>query len=212
MRAPGWYQRRVFPWLNDKLASDPELLRIRAQSVAAARGRVIEIGFGTGLNVSFYPDAVKELVAVEPNAGMVERGRDRIEAARFPVTVVQADAEHLPFEDASFDTAVSVLTLCSVSDPARALAELHRVLRPDGRLLLLEHGLADDPSVARWQNRLDWLQGRVACGCHLNRPIAALARRQGFGFDRIEQYFAPKMPRTHGWITVGEAAKGPPVQ
>src|SRR5262245_50950839 len=175
--APGIYERRVFPWLNDKLNADPELLRIRAETVGAATGRTIEIGFGTGLNLSHYPRGVSALVAIEPNQGMLARSRPRIEAVAFPVEVIQAPAEALPLADRSFDTAVSVLTLCSVADPARVLAELHRVLRDDGRLIVLEHGLADAPNVARWQMRLDWLQGRLACGCHLTRPIEKLLQR-----------------------------------
>jgi ubiquinone/menaquinone biosynthesis C-methylase UbiE len=207
LRGAGFYEGRVFPWINDKLCSDPELQRIRAAAVAPARGRVIEIGFGSGLNVPHYGAAVTQLVAIEPNAGMLERAQPRIRDAAFPVEVIASTAERLPLPDRSFDTAVSVLTLCSVSDPAQVLGELHRVLRDDGQLLLVEHGLADDAGVARWQNRLDWLQGKLACGCHLNRPVARLAQAAGFRTEQLEQYFAPKMPRTHGWVTVGTSLK-----
>jgi SAM-dependent methyltransferase len=200
-RGGGFYESRVFPWLNDKLCADPELERIRAP----AAGRVLEIGFGTGLDLPHYSKSVTALVAIEPNAGMLERAAPRIANAAFPVEVITGTAEHLPLPDHSFDTAVSVLTLCSVSDPAQVLRELHRALRPEGRLLLLEHGLADDAAVARWQHRLDWLQGKLACGCHLTRPIARLARDQGFGFEQIQQHFVPGMPRTHGWVTLGVA-------
>jgi SAM-dependent methyltransferase len=204
---PGIYERRVFPWLNDKLNSDPELLRIRAEVIAAAMGRTIEIGFGTGLNLSHYPRTVSALVGVEPNEGMLERARSRMEAVAFPVEVIHAAAEILPMAERSFDTAVSVLTLCSVADPARVLAELHRVLRDDGRLIVLEHGLAETPGVAKWQARLDWLQGKLACGCHLTRPIAQLLRSSGFDVTGLRRFYAAKMPPTHGWVTVGVAAK-----
>jgi SAM-dependent methyltransferase len=205
--AQGFYGRRVFPWLNDKLNADPELVRIRAEAIAAAKGRTIEIGFGTGLNLPHYTAAVTELVAVEPNEGMLERAAPRINAASFPVQVIHAAAETLPLPERSFDTAVSVLTLCTVGEPGLVLSELHRVLRDDGRLVILEHGLAEEPGVARWQMRLDWLQGKLACGCHLTRPIADLLGRAAFRFDTVRQFFAPNMPRTHGWVTVGVAVK-----
>ncbi len=208
MRAtPGLYERRVFPWLNDRLNADPELVRIRAEAIAGARGRTIEIGFGTGLNLRHYTAAVSALVAIEPNEGMLLRAGPRIQAAAFPVEVIHAAAETLPLEDRSFDTAVSVLTLCTVCEPARVLDELRRVLRDEGRLIVLEHGLAQEPSVAKWQTRLDWLQGKLACGCHLTRPIVELLHRSGFRIETVRQFFAPKMPRTHGWVTVGVAAK-----
>lgn len=203
----GLYGRRVFPWLNDKLNSDPELVRIRTEAIGEARGRTIEIGFGTGLNLAHYPAAVSELVAIEPNEGMLARAGPRIEAAGFPVKVIHAAAETLPLDDRSFDTAVSTLTLCTVADPASVLRELHRVLRDEGRLIVLEHGLAEEASVAKWQVRLDWLQGKLACGCHLTRPIGELLERAGFRVEAMRKFFAPKMPRTHGWLTVGVAAK-----
>ena len=204
----GFYESRVFPWLNDRLTAGPSLAAIRAEAVGSARGRVVEIGFGSGLNLAHYPASVQSLVAVEPSAGMRARSRERIAAARFPVEVIEGVAERLPLPDEGFDTAVSTLTLCSVSQPAAALGELWRVLRDDGRLIVLEHGLADDAGVARWQHRLNGLQGVLACGCHLDRPIAALVRGQGFRFETLRSFYAPKMPRTHGWVTVGVAVKG----
>jgi len=205
----GFYESRVFPWLNDRLNADPTLEQIRAEAVSGASGRVVEIGFGSGLNLSHYPRAVQSLVAVEPNDGMHARARPRIAAARFPVEVIQGTAEHLPLADAGFDTAVSTLTLCTVADPARVLSELRRVLRPQGRLLLMEHGLSEDDGVARWQRRLNGVQRILACGCNLNRPIAELVQAHGFRFESIRKFYVPKMPRTHGWVTVGVALKAP---
>ena len=203
----GFYESRVFPWLNDRLAGKPELEKLRAEAVAGARGRVVEIGFGTGLNLPRYPAAVRSLVGVEPNDGMRLRAQPRIAAARFPVEVIAGSAEKLPLADAGFDTAVSTLTLCTVADPARALAELRRVLRDDGALLLMEHGLADDPAVARWQRRLNGVQRVMACGCNLDRPIAELVQTNGFRFASIRRFYAPRMPRTHGWVTIATALK-----
>ncbi len=203
----GFYANRVFPWLNDRLARDPMLERIRAESLAEARGRVIEIGFGSGLNLPHYPAAVQSIVAVEPNAGMRDRAAARIQASHIPVDVVVGTAESMPLPDGVFDTAVSALTMCSVSDPARALAELRRVLRDDGQLLVMEHGLSEQTGVARWQNRLNGMQRIVACGCNLNRPIRGLVESNGFRFQSVRTFYAPKMPRTHGWLTVGTAVK-----
>ena len=203
----GFYERRVFPWLNDRLCADPRIERLRHEVLLPARGRVIEIGFGSGLNLPQYPAAVTAVVAVEPNPGMTQRALPRMQASPVPVQALAATAERIPLPDASFDTAVSVLTLCSVDDPARVLAELRRVLRDDGQLLLLEHGLSDEPGVARWQRRLNGIQRALACGCNLDRPIAALARAAGFRFEALQQFYAPKMPRTHGWLTLARAAK-----
>lgn len=207
MRAgPGFYQRRVFPWLNDRFCGDEQLQELRAEALRPAHGRVLEIGFGTGLNLPHYPAAVQSLVAVEPNAGMVGRARSRLAAAPMPVEIIAGGAEAIAAPAASFDTAVSVLTLCTVGDPARVLAELRRLLRPNGRLLLLEHGLAPDAGVARWQRRLNGLERVLACGCTLDRPVAALVRAGGFGFESLRQFYAPGIPRTHGWLTLGCAS------
>ena len=206
-RRLGFYQRRVFPWLNDKLTADPQLIRLRAEALSSARGRVIEIGFGTGANVEHYPSAVERIVAVEPNEGMKDRASRRIELSRAPVDLIVAEAESLPCRDQSFDTAVSTLTLCSVRDDARALDELARVLRDDGRLIVLEHGLSPDAPVARWQHRLNGLQKIVACGCHLTRPVSRLVEAHGFRFETVRTFYVPTLPRTHGWVTVGAAVR-----
>jgi ubiquinone/menaquinone biosynthesis C-methylase UbiE len=206
-RCLGFYERRVFPWLNDKLGGSAELRRIRVEALTAARGHVIEIGFGSGPNLALYPEGVQCVVAVEPNDGMVDRAAPAIHRSRIPIGIVIAEAERLPLPESIFDTAVSTLTLCSVSNPVAALSELHRVLRQNGRLLILEHGLSDDPGVARWQHRLNPLQKIVACGCHLDRPITDIVEQQGFRFDTLRRFYLPNAPRTHGWISFGNAVK-----
>ena len=206
---PGLYARRIFPWLNDRLCSDPQLQALRREALQSARGRLIEIGFGSGLNVAHYPEAVTAVVGIEPNPGMVERARPRIAQGSLPVEVIAGGAEAIPLADACFDTAVSVLTLCTVADPGRALAELRRVLRADGRLLLVEHGLAPDAGVARWQRRLNGMERLLACGCNLDRPVTQLVRANGFEFEWVRQFYVPRVPRTHGWITIAAAAKAP---
>jgi ubiquinone/menaquinone biosynthesis C-methylase UbiE len=200
----GFYRRTVFPWLNDRLNRDPEILRLRRETLAPARGRVLEIGFGTGSNLPHYPQTVTEVVGIEPSEGMTARAKAAVAQSRTPVEIIATNAESLPVDDRSVDTAVSTLTLCTVADPQRVLSEIRRVLRTDGVLIVLEHGLSADPKLARWQHRLNGIQKVVACGCNLDRDITALLKRSGFGRQEdIRQFFAPKMPRTHGWITAG---------
>ena len=206
---PGFYERRVFPWLNDKLANTPEVKRLREEALSPARGLVIEIGFGSGANLQHYPAAVESIVAIDPNPGMHDRAAAPVKASRIPVTLLVGHAESLPVPDATLDTAVSTLTLCSVSNPARVVSELHRVLNEQGRLIVLEHGRADDPRVARWQDRLNGFNNVVACGCNLNRPVRATVEGGGFRFESIRSFFLPSAPRPMGWFTLGVAAKVP---
>lgn len=203
----GFYERRVFPWLNDVLGRAPVLQQLRRDTLAAARGRVVEIGFGTGANLPFYPAAVTGVAGIEPNEGMTDRARRRIPDAGVPVSLVVGEAEALPFDDGMFDCAVSTLTLCSVRDPMQCLAELRRVLAHDGLLFVLEHGLAEDAGTARWQQRLNGVERVVACGCNLNRSVDGLLTAAGFTFEDVRRFFAPGVPRTHGWITAGRAVK-----
>lgn len=199
----GLYERRLFPWLNDRLNRDPQIVQLRREALAPARGRVLEIGFGTGANLPHYPEAVTEVVAIEPSEGMNARAARAIAASRIPVQSIATGAEQLPVPDRSIDTVVSTLVLCTVSDPRRVLGEIHRVLRDDGRFVILEHGLSDDIKIARWQHRLNGLQRLVACGCNLDRRIRDLVEGASFRFDEIRQFYAPKLPKTHGWITTG---------
>ena len=202
-----FYERRIFPWLNDKLGADPQLLRLRSEAVERARGPVIEIGFGTGANLPYYPSAVTSVVGIEPNAGMLDRAGARLRAFGRPVEIVIARAEQLPFHDRSFETAVSTLTLCSVSNARAALAELRRVLRDDGQLIVLEHGRSSDAGVARWQDRLNPLQKLIACGCNLNRSVHDLVAGAGFNADGLRQLYLSGAPRTHGCMSTGTVRK-----
>ena len=205
----GFYERRVFPWLNDRLSGDPRVVQLRRETLAPAQGRVLEIGFGTGANLPHYPPAVRHIVAIEPSAGMNARADRAIAASHLPVERIATGAENLPLPDGSIDTAVSTLTLCTVRDPMRVLSEIRRVLRDEGRFVLLEHGLSNEPNIARWQRRVNWLQNIVACGCNLDRPIHQLVESAGFRFDELREFYMPKAPRTHGWLTIGVAKMNP---
>jgi ubiquinone/menaquinone biosynthesis C-methylase UbiE len=169
---------RFFAALYDRLLAATEkagMRDMRAELIADARGRTLELGAGTGLNLGHYRDSVSELVLTEPDPHMAKRLRARVEEADRPfgVEVVEAGAEQLPFGDGSFDTVVSTLVFCTVPDADRAVKEVARVLRPDGRLLLLEHVRSEHPRTARWQDRLERPWGWVAAGCHPNRDTSA---------------------------------------
>jgi ubiquinone/menaquinone biosynthesis C-methylase UbiE len=171
----------------------------RARLLAQARGRVLELGAGTGLNLDHYPDAVSELVLTEPSPHMAERLRRRAAASSRPTEVVEAPAERLPLDDDSVDTVVATLVLCTVDDVAATLREVARVLRPGGQLLFIEHVRSDEPGRARWQDRLERPWGFVAAGCHPNRDtIAALeasALEMGDGVENGKMRKAPPIVR-----------------
>jgi ubiquinone/menaquinone biosynthesis C-methylase UbiE len=177
---------RFFAAIYDRILAGTEkagLREMRAELVSQASGRTLELGAGTGLNLAHYPDAVTDLVLTEPDPYMARKLRARLEAeppATPSVEVAEAPAEELPFEEASFDTVVTTLVLCSVEDPERAVAELKRVLRPDGRLLYLEHVRSEDERVERWQDRLERPWGWFSAGCHPNRPTAQTLAAGGF--------------------------------
>jgi ubiquinone/menaquinone biosynthesis C-methylase UbiE len=163
---------RVFAWGYDRFQARMErefFGKIRRDMLAGAAGRVVEIGSGTGANLEHYPRTIEELVCTEPEAPMARRLREKAERSGLPVRVVEAPAEQLPFEDDSFDTAVAALVLCTVTDPGRTLDEIARVLRPGGRFIFMEHVRAQDPGLARWQDRLHPLWLRFGHGCHCNR-------------------------------------------
>jgi ubiquinone/menaquinone biosynthesis C-methylase UbiE len=165
----------------------------RHELLARAQGRVIEIGAGTGANLQHYGDAVTELVLTEPEEPMAKRLNRTAAASGRSAEVVRAPAEQLPFPDDSFDTAVCTLVLCTVRDPERALAEIDRVLKPGGQLLFLEHVRADDPKIAKWQDRIAPLWLRVGHGCNCNRPTPTFIRSQ-FGTVEMEDGEMPKAP------------------
>jgi ubiquinone/menaquinone biosynthesis C-methylase UbiE len=203
----GFYGRYVFPRLMEWALGSDTCSAERRRTLAAARGDVLEIGFGTGLNLAHYPATVTSLTIVDPAELLPARVRDRIAAAPFPVTSARLDAERLPFEGARFDTIASTWTLCSIPDPVAALREVRRVLRPDGRFLFLEHGRSDDPGVARWQDRWNPIQRVVACGCNVNRPIDRLIADAGLTVTDLARFLLPGDPRIMSEMYRGSAAR-----
>ena len=201
---------RFFAAIYDRMLASTEdagLREMRADLVASASGRTLELGAGTGLNAGHYTAAVSELVLTEPDPHMARRLRDRI-AAEPPragaAEVVEAGAESLPFEDSSFDTVVSTLCLCTVDEPKRVIDEVARVLRPGGRLLYIEHVRSADPGAARWQDRLETPWGWLAGGCHPNRDTGAMLAASALEPEQ-EKGELPKAPKIVRPMIRGEA-------
>lgn len=180
----GLYSETIFPWLLDRALGHPNIMRRRQALVRGACGEALEIGFGSGATLPFYdPAKVTSLTVVEPSEGMNRLAAAHLAQSPVPVRSVPGAGERLPFPDASFDTVVCCLTLCSVQDVGKVLAEVRRVLKPGGRFLFLEHVLSHDPDRQRWQHRLTPIQKVIGVGCHLDRPSAELVRDAGFRLD-----------------------------
>ena len=199
---------RLFAAGYDKFMAGPEKAVLRDHRKALlgrVAGRVIEVGGGTGANLPFYGGAVEELMITEPEEPMARRLERKLTDYSLPAQVVRASAEELPFEDHSFDFAVSTLVLCTVDDPARALGELHRLLKPGAQLLFVEHVRADEPRLARWQDRLHGLQVRVGHGCHCNRRTLESIERAGFQVAEVAHDRLRKAPPIVRPLIVGAA-------
>jgi SAM-dependent methyltransferase len=186
----GAVRHPIFARLFDRLVrkADPQQADHRRELLAGLSGRVVEVGAGNGINFANYPPEVTEVVAVEPEAYLRDKAGEAAAEARIPVTVVDGLADALPCEDDSFDAAVSSLVLCSVPDQARALAEIMRVLKPGGELRFYEHVLAQDPKVARLQNRIEGVWSFCGGGCHPNRDTPGAIRAAGFEIDRCRRF------------------------
>ncbi len=192
----GLYSKHIFPRLLDWSLGTPEMGKYRRRALEEARGRTLEIGFGTGLNLAWYPDQVTELVVFDSENMLPRLVDERISRSSIPVTRLQLDASRrLPFDDSSFDTVVTTFTLCSIDNLPGALAEIRRVLKPGGRFIFFEHGRSDDQRIARWQDRLNPLQKIVGVGCNMNRPIDRLIHAAGFEIDSLDRFLMPKTPR-----------------
>lgn len=196
----GFYGEHVLPRLIDRGCRASGLDEWRSAATGGLAGRVVELGFGSGLNLAHYPAAVEEVLAVEPSGLAMRLAAPRISAAGPAVERVELGA----IETASCDGALSTFTLCTIGDVEATLAELRRALKPGAGFHFLEHGLAPERRVARWQRHLDPIQVRTAGGCHLTRDIPALVEAAGFEIERLEQSYA-KGPRPWTWFSTGIA-------
>jgi ubiquinone/menaquinone biosynthesis C-methylase UbiE len=180
----GFYENRILPHLVNLAMRNQYLAPYRQRIVPLAAGRVLEIGLGSGLNLPFYTDRATEVIGLDPHPKLLAMASKKTTAV--PSRIIEGSAECIPLEDKSVDTVISTWTLCSIPDVSTALREMRRVLKPDGRLLFVEHGLAPEKGVRRWQHRLTPLWKRIAGGCHLDRPVPELVQNAGFEILRME--------------------------
>ncbi|MEM7064047.1 MAG: class I SAM-dependent methyltransferase [Cyanobacteria bacterium P01_B01_bin.77] len=203
----GIYSRLIFPRLLDLSMSGQELSCYRQALLKSVDGEVLEIGFGTGLNLPYYGDGVTSLTAIDPNEGMAEIANPRIQTSTVHINLQTAKAEALPMATDSFDAVVCTWTLCSIPNIEQALAEVYRVLKPGGKFFFIEHGLSPESGVGNWQRRLTPLQRRIADGCHLDRPMASLVRSV-FEQVTMDEFYATSLPKVIGYFYQGVATKG----
>jgi ubiquinone/menaquinone biosynthesis C-methylase UbiE len=202
----GFYSNLIVPYCIDFAMSGSDLSEYRQELLQDVSGEILEIGFGTGLNLPYYPDRVNNITTIDPNPGMQRLARSRIEKSQITVDYKVLNGESIPMADASFDSVVCTWTLCSIPLVDRAIAEIYRVLKPKGKFFFIEHGLSQDSQIQVWQNRLTPIQKVIADGCHLNRQIDAIVKRQ-FTNVTIEQFYAPKLPKVIGYMYRGVAIK-----
>lgn len=202
------YDAHVMPRLIRCACSTGQVMKRRSFIVPLAQGDVFELGCGGGINQEFYrQDAVKSYAGIDPHAGLLDNAREAARARGWPADLRQGVGEDIPFADSLFDCVVCTFTLCSVQDPARVLSEMHRILRPGGQVLFLEHGRAPDADVAKWQDRIEPVWKPLAGGCHLTRPIGSSFRGAGFEVEPLGQGYLPKAPRFAMWNEWGSARK-----
>jgi ubiquinone/menaquinone biosynthesis C-methylase UbiE len=200
------YADHILPRCTNLLLSGAEFTKIRSRVASGLAGDVLEVGFGSGLNVPHYPSDVARVLAVDPAMLGRKLAAGRVSASPVPVEYVGLDGASLPLESATIDHVLVTWTLCTIPEVDDAVDEVHRVLRPGGQLHFVEHGLSTDPQVAKWQHRLTPLQRRLAGGCHLNRPIDRLIERAGFAVTRLDTYQLGG-PKPMSYMYEGVAAK-----
>jgi ubiquinone/menaquinone biosynthesis C-methylase UbiE len=203
--ATGFYGERILPWIINAACGMKSADPLRQRVCQGLEGDVVEIGFGSGLNVAFYPSAVSRVAAVEPSAVAWRLARKRLSATEIPVQWSGTDGQALPFPDDSYDAAISTWTLCTIGDVAAALREVRRVLKPGRTLHFVEHGLAPDERVRRWQRRLEPIQKKAFGGCHLTRPVVDLLVEAGFTISELDVFYEKGAPKSLGATSLGVA-------
>jgi len=200
----GFYSNWLFPRVLDLVMQQKQMIPFRRRIGEAARGRVLDVGIGSGLNLPFYGDQIERVFGVDPSSELLHFAAERAREISVPVELLRGSGEALPIDDNSIDTVVVTFTLCTVINATAVLGEMRRVLRPGGRVLFAEHGRSPDAGVARWQDKLTPAWKRVAGGCHLNRKPDDLIRSAGFRIDDLETGYL-KGPRPMGFVYAGSA-------
>lgn len=202
-----WYETVLLPRLIHLSMRQKKLAEYRPRVLSGARGRVLEVGIGSGLNLWLYLNDVECLLGLDPSAKLLKMARKAQTHSKVPVTLMNGAAESIPLSDASIDTVVMTWALCSIADPVRALAEIRRVLRPGGALLFVEHGLAPEPTVRKWQDRLTPTWRKIGGGCHLNRRVDQLISSAGFSIDRLTTGYMKRAPKPFSYMYEGQARR-----
>jgi ubiquinone/menaquinone biosynthesis C-methylase UbiE len=203
----GFYEEQVLPrWLSVVMGTK-ELAEVRARRMLEVEGNVLEVGFGSGLNLPYYGAKVSKLYALDPSKVGLQLAKKRLGRVSFPVDLLPLPADgRITLDDASVDAVVTTWTLCTIPDPLAALREMHRVLRPGGRYYFVEHGLSPDPAVAKWQHRLDPIEMAIAGGCHFTRPIDALVKESPLELETVENFHL-KGPKFATYLYFGSALR-----
>ena len=202
-----FYRDQVLPRFQDKVMDRKLTREVRARVCAGLSGEVVEVGFGTGLNAPYYPAAVTKVLAVEPSTVCMRIAAPRIAKSSAPVELAGLTGEHLDLPSATFDAVLSTWTLCTIPDMAAAISELRRVLKPGGAFSFVEHGHAPDAKVARWQDRFEPMNKRLAGGCHLTRHISDDIASAGFEIEELDEYYFKGEPKPFGYTFEGRAVK-----
>lgn len=201
----GFYANYVFPKFFDLVVQHKAFDAHRAETLKLATGKILEIGIGTGINLEFYPKSVSHITAVEPNSGMEKQLKAKLPKHHLTVDFHLTGAEKMPFPDASFDTVISTITMCSIPNLAGAMKEIQRILTPNGKFVFLDHGLSKDPWVAKLQNFLNPFQNIVGCGCSLTVDVEKVLLDSGFKVNKCETFYVENAPKFIGHVYKGIA-------
>ncbi len=203
----GLYSHHIFPRLMDWVMAGEEFRRLRTDLLSGLHGEVLELGIGTGLNLPHYPKTITWLHAVDPANLLPKIVTERSTRQSFPIRIQHVTAESLPYDDRSFDFVVSTWTLCTIPAPVKALREVRRVLKPNGRFLFLEHGRSENEKIAVWQDRLNPVQNILGCGCNLNRKIDHIIAQAGLKLMTLDRFQMQSVPRLGGAMYKGTASR-----
>lgn len=204
----GFYSKVIIPFFYD-FSMDSEQINQGRKSILSkiTEEKILEIGFGTGINLKFYPENVKHIIGIDANEGMLKQAEQKISRSKIKIEIIHQSSESLPFEDESIDAVLSTYTLCSIKNINSALKEIYRVLKPGGKYYFLEHGLADKPLTQKLQHLLNPIQNIWADGCNLNRNISELISDSGFKIFELKNYYMKRDPKIVGYMYEGIAVK-----